>query len=154
MKLVFFFMFLFSAHGLFPASEKFCNPFKPQDLIGIKKDFGRSNYVAVSCPPKKYNGIHFELKNKSRVYAISNGKVVAVSPNENRGFGKSIAISFQDSLVVTYYHLDSIFVAKRQKVNRGTELGISGSTGYTTVNGVGIRITSNGSIVDPNLYLK
>lgn len=153
MKLLLNSILLFFFSFLNQGSENFRQPFNSVDLIGINKSFGRQKLVSVNCPPKIYDGILFELKDESIIYSISEGVVDSISLIENRFLGNFIDIRVQDSIVVTYYHLSSIFVKKGEKINITTELGISGKTGYTIVNGLGLKVRINDSIVDPYQYL-
>lgn len=51
------------------------------------------------------------------------------------GFGKRILIKHNDNLEINYYHLSNVTVKEGNIVHKGQEIGVSGSTGLTTING-------------------
>ena len=52
-----------------------------------------------------------------------------------------------------YYHLNETKVKVGDYVSRGEKIGVSGHTGLTTVNSIGLAIYSNDTKVDPDSFL-
>jgi murein DD-endopeptidase MepM/ murein hydrolase activator NlpD len=54
---------------------------------------------------------------------------------------------------VKFYYLEKVDLKTGQKVKKEEKIGLSGTTGMTTVNGLGIRLEKNGTPWDPNKLL-
>ncbi len=50
-------------------------------------------------------------------------------------------------------HHAEIYVKEGQKVEKGQQIGLSGTTGYSTGNHLHFQVEENGVAVDPLLYL-
>jgi len=86
--------------------------------------------------------IDFKMDVGTKIYAARDGIVVRIKEDSNkRGFSKAFAkygnfvlILHSDGTFGTYYHLrkNGVLVNVGQRVSRGTLLGYSGNTGYTS----------------------
>jgi len=132
----------------FNPEKEYSLPYKTDDFVSIAKHYG-SGYNVIIGQTKFNKGVDIELKAEAEIYAMHDGGVVSLCDTCNRGLGKHIMISENDSLKINYYHLSKIIVSKGDKVKRGQLIGISGSSGLTTVNGVGITVTVNEEVVNP-----
>lgn len=82
------------------------------------------------------------------VHPIMVGTVEAT--NEDRfGFGKHVIVKHDENYESIYAHLSKIEVEPGQKVGLTTELGLSGSTGFSTGPHLHLEIHQNGALVNP-----
>ncbi|WP_302494668.1 M23 family metallopeptidase [uncultured Prevotella sp.] len=87
------------------------------------------------------------------VYSMLPGRVIAVSYSENGGYYVSIDHGI---CVCSYLHLSKVMVRKRQRINAGQLIAISGNSGRRTT-GPHLHIScrwTNGKYFDPMLILK
>lgn len=68
--------------------------------------------------------------------------------------GNLIVIDHGDGLVTKYMHHEEIYVKKGDKVEKGQQIGLSGTTGYSTGNHLHFQVEENGKAVDPLKYLQ
>ena len=84
-------------------------------------------------------------------YAAEAGVVTQAGYSESAG--NWIVIDHGDGLVTKYMHHAEIYVEVGQKVVKGQQIGLSGTTGYSTGNHLHFQVEENGVAVDPLLYL-
>lgn len=82
------------------------------------------------------------------VEPIMEGTVEAVN-HEAFGFGNHVIVKHDEGYESIYGHLSKTEVVTGQKVTLETELGKSGSTGFSTGPHLHLEIHQNGSIVNP-----
>ncbi len=82
------------------------------------------------------------------VKAIMEGQVEAVN-HETFGFGNHVIVKHDEGYESIYGHLSKTEVEPGQKVTLDTELGKSGSTGFSTGPHLHLEIHQNGAIVNP-----
>ncbi len=85
-------------------------------------------------------------------YAAEAG--VVTFAGEAGSAGNLIIIDHGDGLVTKYMHHEEIYVEKDQKVEKGQQIGLSGTTGYSTGNHLHFQVEENGRAVDPIKYLQ
>ncbi len=88
-------------------------------------------------------GVDFSMPDGTELYAAREGTVVDVEYRNYRGgasrkyakYANFIVIEHSDGSTGEYYHLqqDGVFVRPGDKVKRGQLIGLSGSTGFTSV---------------------
>lgn len=78
-----------------------------------------------------HSGADLVAETGTPVYPIMEG-VVEATPYDPLGFGKHVIVDHEQGLRSIYGHLSVIEVQIGQKVTLGTELGKSGSTGFST----------------------
>ncbi len=84
-------------------------------------------------------------------YAVQEGTVVYAG--EGGAEGNYIVISHENGLVTKYMHHDKIYVETGDEVEKGQQIGLSGSTGNSTGNHLHFQVEQDGEAVDPLLYL-
>ncbi|MDR0267851.1 peptidoglycan DD-metalloendopeptidase family protein [Paenibacillus sp.] len=88
----------------------------------------------------------------SRTIKAADGGVVTFTGQIN-GYGNAIIISHGNGYQTLYGHLRSISTHKGAHVNRGTAIGVMGSTGRSTGTHLHFEIHKNGSSQNPMKYL-
>ena len=69
------------------------------------------------------------------------------------GYGNHVVITHGGSLETIYGHLDQIGVSPGDTVRRGQQIGLEGSTGYSTGPHLHFEVHAGGRLVDPGAYL-
>jgi murein DD-endopeptidase MepM/ murein hydrolase activator NlpD len=91
-------------------------------------------------------------KDTERVLSTMYGRVLEVGFQKG-GYGNYILVASPDNYFVTRYaHLKKVFVTEGQEVQRGSILGIMGSTGRSTGPHLHYEVILNGKPVDPQQY--
>ena len=85
------------------------------------------------------------------VYAAAAGTVITAGWSDSAG--NWIVIDHGDGLVTKYMHHEEIYVEKGDHVEKGQQIGLSGSTGDSTGNHLHFQLEINGAAVDPLPYL-
>ena len=85
-------------------------------------------------------------------YAAREG--VVVFAGEAGACGNLITIDHGDGMVTKYMHHSEIYVEEGQKVEKGQQIGLSGTTGNSTGNHLHFQVEENGRAVDPLIYLQ
>ncbi len=62
-------------------------------------------------------------------------------------------IEHEDGLVTKYMHHSRMYVKIGQKVEKGQQIGLSGTTGYSTGNHLHFQVEKNGVAMNPAIYL-
>lgn len=109
---------------------------------------------------KVHKGIDIACKMNAVVMAPANGKVITrkwesekYHYGPNAGYGQFIQINHGNGLVSTYGHLNQMLVSLGQYVTAGTQIGLAGSTGYSTGPHLHFEIRNNGTPIDPTQYI-
>lgn len=87
------------------------------------------------------------------VLAADAGRVVTAGWT-NVGYGNHIIIDHENGYLTLYAHLSQISVVAGNRVNRGAQIGLMGSTGRSTGSHLHFEIRTAGGNVDPMGYLK
>ncbi len=87
------------------------------------------------------------------ILAADSGRVV-VAGWTNVGYGNHIIIDHENGYHTLYAHLSQISVVEGQKVGRGSQIGLMGSTGRSTGPHLHFEIRTPGGNADPLGYLK
>lgn len=85
-------------------------------------------------------------------YAVKAGTVVFAG--EAGACGNLITIDHGDGMVTKYMHHSEIYVEEGQEVEKGQQIGLSGTTGNSTGNHLHFQVEENGRAVDPLIYLQ
>lgn len=80
--------------------------------------------------------------------------VVVVAGWTNTGYGNHVIIDHQNGYLTLYGHLSQIGVQAGQRVSRGVQIGLMGSTGRSTGPHLHFEIRTSSGNVDPLGYLK
>ncbi|HEY4552459.1 MAG TPA: M23 family metallopeptidase [Bacillaceae bacterium] len=100
---------------------------------------------------KTHKGIDIARPSNYTIKAADNG--VVVSAGWDGGYGNKIVIDHQNGFRTVYAHLASISVSPGQTVERGSAIGVMGSTGQSTGIHLHFEVYQNGSLKNPLDYL-
>jgi murein DD-endopeptidase MepM/ murein hydrolase activator NlpD len=87
------------------------------------------------------------------VGAATSGTVVFAGGNACCSYGLYVVVMSPGGIETLYAHLSSIAVSQGETVAQGEEVGIIGSTGYSTGTHLHFEVIDNGTRVNPNSYL-
>ena len=101
-----------------------------------------------------HTGIDLDLwgLHHSPIYSACDG-VVSTVEYLTYSYGYHVIVDCGDGWSTLYGHMDNIIVTPGQRVSAGTQLGISGLTGFTTGEHLHFEIRKNGAAVNPADYL-
>lgn len=97
-------------------------------------------------------GNYYTVDAGTSAKAAEKGKVVFADENEITG--KTVIIDHGNGIQTVYAHLKSISVTLNANVVKGSEVGKTGNSGYTTENSFMFCVTVNGVLVNPNNALE
>lgn len=100
-----------------------------------------------------HEGLDIGTNHGAIVRAADDGVLVEDDADQNRGYGLFVKLDHGGGLHTLYAHLSRVYVAPRQKVNRGQVIGLSGDTGISEGTHLHFEVRINGQKVDPLLYL-
>lgn len=93
------------------------------------------------------------VKNKPFI-AADGGVVVEASTGWNGGYGNMIRIQHSGGYETLYAHCNKLYVVKGQKVTKGQELGLIGSTGNSSGPHLHFEVRKNGVRIDPMQFFR
>ena len=112
--------------------QVFMNPLGPGKAVGVNSPWGFRN---LSGQAPFHNGVDLNVSMRTPLYAIYDGGVVKEAGWIDTGGGNTVGVLYNvdgENYYVRYCHMDQITCAPGNKVNIGTQLGYSGSTGNST----------------------
>lgn len=98
-----------------------------------------------------HRGIDIARPSNYNILAADNGVVVAAGFSGS--YGNRIVINHNNSYTTLYGHLSSIKVSVGQVVEKGSVIGIMGSTGNSTGTHLHFEVEKNGELVNPLSYV-
>ncbi len=101
---------------------------------------------------KLHTGIDFSAPRGTPIQATGDGVVVAVK-HSNRGYGKHVIIDHGYGYKTLYGHMSRIDVKVGQKVKKGQQIGLIGSTGTSTAPHCHYEVWYKGKKVNPIDYV-
>ena len=69
------------------------------------------------------------------------------------GYGKAVIIDHGNGISTLYAHNSDLVVGEGQRVGKGQQVALAGSTGYSTGPHLHFEVRQNGSPVNPMDYL-
>lgn len=90
------------------------------------------------------------------VKAAMSGKVVAVVPGYNGGYGNTVEIDCGNGITMKYHHMQDGSISGMsvgQEVKAGQQIGKVGSTGISTGPHLDFQVQKDGDFVDPRNYI-
>jgi murein DD-endopeptidase MepM/ murein hydrolase activator NlpD len=100
-----------------------------------------------------HTGIDLDLYGmRSPIYSACDG-VVIKTEYLTYSYGYHVIVDCGDGWTTLYAHMSEIQTSPGQKVGAGTQIGISGSTGFSTGEHLHFEIRFNGGYLDPANYL-
>lgn len=134
------------------ASPYFSQPFSyPLSLIE-RSGFSFGKFIGFGKYALQHMGVDLAASEKTKIYAVNNGKVVATLNLEN--YGKTIIVDHGLNIFSMYLHLDDFKVSVGQIVKQGQMIGLSGDTGYVTAPHLHFSMRVNGARIDPLVFIK
>jgi len=100
---------------------------------------------------KMHAGIDFTAPRGTPIQTTGDGKVVRVE-NRKSGYGKNVIIDHGYGYKTLYAHMKRIDVKVGEKVTKGQEIGIVGSTGTSTAPHLHYEVIYKGKKVNPIHY--
>ena len=85
------------------------------------------------------------------VYAAAAGIVTGTGYDASAG--NWIAIDHGEGVVTKYFHHSQMYVEEGDRVEKGQQIGLSGTTGRSTGNHLHFQLEIRGTAVDPAPYL-
>ena len=99
---------------------------------------------------KMHWGIDFSAPSKTPIQATGAGEVIFAGRKD--GYGNCVEIDHGFGYKTLYAHMSKIAVKRGEKVVRGQEIGLVGSTGTSTAPHCHYEVTLRGQKVDPIQY--
>ncbi|MEC9342313.1 MAG: M23 family metallopeptidase [Pseudomonadota bacterium] len=99
-----------------------------------------------------HSGIDFGAPIGTSVKATAAGTVI--DAGRNGGYGNMVEIDHGDGITTRYAHLSRVKVKSGDRVERGSVIGLAGSTGRSTGPHLHYEIRRKGKAVDPAGFLK
>lgn len=90
------------------------------------------------------------------VKAAMSGKVIAVTPGYNGGYGNTVEIDHGNGIITKYHHMQDGSISGMsvgQEVKAGQQIGAVGSTGKSTGPHLDFQVQKDGDFVDPRNYI-
>lgn len=90
------------------------------------------------------------------VKAAMGGKVIAVTPGYNGGYGNTVEIDHGNGIITKYHHMQDGSISGMsvgQEVKAGQQIGKVGSTGKSTGPHLDFQVVKDGKYVDPRNYI-
>ncbi len=103
------------------------NPYLSQGYGKVGTSFANKSYKGGF-----HNGLDFASSTGTPIYAGGAGTVIGVGDCGKYAYGKWVAINHGNGLVTLYGHMSKQTVSKGQTVAQGKQIGLMGSTGYST----------------------
>ena len=100
----------------------------------------------------EHSGLDLGVKTGNTVRAAEAGYVAKVALG-TKWYGNYVMVIHSNNLSTLYAHLSSVSVSADQYVAQGQQLGLSGSTGFSSGPHLHFEVRSNGIPVDPIGYL-
>lgn len=101
---------------------------------------------------KMHKGIDIARPSNRNILAADNGVVESAGFN-NGGYGNKIVINHNNGMKTIYAHLSSIDVKAGQVVEKGSKIGVMGSTGNSTGIHLHFEVYKNGNLENPTEYV-
>ncbi|MCA1064359.1 M23 family metallopeptidase (plasmid) [Rossellomorea sp. AcN35-11] len=108
-------------------------------------------YVSSHIGPrwgKFHKGTDIARPSNHSILAVDNG-TVEFAGWDNGGYGNKIIINHKNGIKTLYAHLSSIDVSVGQRVQKGSKIGVMGTTGESTGVHLHLEVRKNGKLVDP-----
>jgi murein DD-endopeptidase MepM/ murein hydrolase activator NlpD len=125
------------------AGARITQPFGPSDLV-LEPPLGPY--------PHFHTGIDLAAPFGTPVTAAADGVVVA-SMHTNIGYGNYVIIAHGGGIMTLYAHLLETDVTTGDRVTRGKQIGLEGSSGMSTGPHVHFELRVNDLLFDPMIYL-
>lgn len=102
--------------------------------------------------PRGHSGLDIAAPEGTPVVAADGGEVLKAYWNAD-GYGGLVIIAHPSGYETWYGHLDSFGVAPGQQLKRGEQIGLMGSTGFSTGSHLHFEVRQDGQLRDPLAFL-
>jgi murein DD-endopeptidase MepM/ murein hydrolase activator NlpD len=110
--------------------------------LGISQGFGRF-----------HPGVDVRAPRGSEVVAMADGVVIEANFSTS-GYGKHVRILHDGEVISLSAHLDTLLVKAGDKINKGTQIGTIGMTGWTTGPHLHFEVSQGVKFIDPMTILR
>lgn len=138
--------------GNFTQTPYFNLPFSFPLSIMKTSGFSFGKFIGFGKFALQHLGVDLRAPEKTEIYAVNDGKVVATLDLSN--YGKTVIIDHGLDIFSLYLHLDEFKISDGQMVRRGQLIGLSGNTGYVTAPHLHFSMRVGSSRVDPVEFIK
>ncbi len=114
-------------------------------LFGPRKD-------PFTNKPSRHSGIDMACPTGTPIQSAMSGKVAFTGWSNI--YGNYVIVTHYDGYQTLYGHMSKITCRKGASVSQGTQLGLVGSTGYSTGPHLHFSVYKNGKLVDPQTVLR
>ncbi|MGA2417710.1 MAG: M23 family metallopeptidase [Candidatus Staskawiczbacteria bacterium] len=136
----------------FTATPYFIEPFSSPLGLMEKSGFSFGQFIGLGATKMQHLGIDLQAAEKTDIYAVNDGKVVATLNLSN--YGKTVIIDHGLDIFSLYLHLDEFNVFVGSRVRRGELIGLSGDTGYVSGPHLHFSMRVDGARVDPVEFIQ
>lgn len=116
-----------------------------------KTGFSFGKFIGFAKDKLQHLGVDLRAPQKTDIYAVNDGKVVATLDLSN--YGKTVIIDHGLDIFSMYLHLDQFKVLEGQMLKKGQIIGLSGDTGYVTAPHLHFSMRVGGARVDPLAFI-
>jgi murein DD-endopeptidase MepM/ murein hydrolase activator NlpD len=103
--------------------------------------------------PRGHSGLDIAGPEGTPVVAADDGEILKAYWNQD-GYGGLVIVGHPSGYETWYGHLDSFDVSQGDQVKRGQEIGLMGSTGFSTGPHLHFEVRQDGQLCDPLTFLK
>jgi len=103
--------------------------------------------------PRGHSGLDIAGPEGTAVVAADEGEILKAYWNED-GYGGLVIIGHPSGYETWYGHLESFDVEEGDQVKRGQEIGVMGSTGFSTGPHLHFEVRQDGQLCNPLTFLK
>lgn len=129
----------------------FNSPFSYPLSVMKKSGYPFGKFISFGKILMRHLGVDLKAEPDTKIYAINDGKVMAVLDLPN--YGKTIIIDHGMDIFSLYLHLDEFKIYEGQMVKKGQNIGLSGDTGYVTAPHLHFSVRVGKSRVDPIAFI-
>lgn len=122
----------------------------PKAMAYVTSKFGVRNHPVLHRPIK-HNGVDMGRGVGVNIYAAADGKVVLAKFSSS--FGNYIIIEHKDGYSSVYAHLSRIMVSQGDNVSKGSQIGLTGSTGRSSGAHLHYEVRLKGTPINPEDFL-
>lgn len=137
--------------AVFLDGSAFMLPLVPRRRSAGFGDRRRYLYQGGGAETSLHAGLDLAVATGAEVSACAPGRVVMAADRAVTGL--TVVVEHLPGLYSLYMHLSTLFVAVGEGVERGTRLGLSGSTGLSTGPHLHWELRARGQAVDPEYWL-
>ncbi|MEK7658864.1 MAG: M23 family metallopeptidase [Patescibacteria group bacterium] len=117
-----------------------------------EKGFSFGKFIKFAKYKIQHLGVDLKAPEKTEIYSVNDGKIVAVFNLSN--YGKTVIIDHGLNIFSLYLHLEEFKVSVGQMVRRSQIIGLSGDTGYTTAPHLHFSMRVGNSRINPIVFIE